>query len=85
MAGSNMTSESTSFSDNTATTAAGAVGIAGTAELVSFTDCDFTSNTAGKHGGALQNYGGEKPGSRSPEVPSRTTRQLTVLSEAAPP
>lgn len=60
MAGSNMTSESTSFSDNTATTAAGAVGIAGTAELVSFTDCDFTSNTAGKHGGALQNYGGEK-------------------------
>lgn len=60
MAGSNMTSESTSFSDNTATTAAGAVGIAGTAELVSFTDCDFTSNTAGKHGGALQNHGGEK-------------------------
>lgn len=60
MAGSNMTSESTSFSDNTATTAAGAVGIAGTAELVSFTDCDFTSNTAGKHGGALQNWGGEK-------------------------
>ena len=60
MAGSHMTSESTSFSDNTATTAAGAVGIAGTAELVSFTDCDFTSNTAGKHGGALQNYGGEK-------------------------
>lgn len=60
MAGSNMTSESTSFSDNTATTAAGAVGIAGTAELVSFTDCNFTSNTAGKHGGALQNYGGEK-------------------------
>lgn len=60
MAGSNMTSESTSFSDNTATTAAGAVGIAGTAELVSFTDCDFTSNTAGKHGGALQNCGGEK-------------------------
>ena len=60
MAGSNMTAENTSFSDNTATTAAGAVGIAGTAELVSFTDCDFTSNTAGKHGGALQNYGGEK-------------------------
>ena len=60
MAGSNMTSESTSFSDNTATTAAGAVGIAGTAELVSFTDCDFTSNTAGQHGGALQNHGGEK-------------------------
>lgn len=60
MAGSNMTSESTSFSDNTATTAAGAVGIAGTAELVSFTDCDFTSNTAEKHGGALQNCGGEK-------------------------
>lgn len=60
MAGSNMTAENTSFSDNTATTAAGAVGIAGTAELVSFTDCDFTSNTAGKHGGALQNCGGEK-------------------------
>lgn len=60
MAGSNMTAENTSFSDNTATTAAGAVGIAGTAELVSFTDCDFTSNTAGKHGGALQNHGGEK-------------------------
>lgn len=60
MAGKNMTAENTSFSDNTATTAAGAVGIAGTAELVSFTDCDFTSNTAGKHGGALQNYGGEK-------------------------
>lgn len=60
MAGSNMTSENTSFSDNTATTAAGAVGIAGTAELVSFTDCDFTSNTAEKHGGALQNCGGEK-------------------------
>lgn len=60
MAGSNMTAEITSFSDNTATTAAGAVGIAGTAELVSFTDCDFTSNTAGKHGGALQNCGGEK-------------------------
>ena len=60
MAGSNMTAENTSFSDNTATTAAGAVGIAGTAELVSFTDCDFTSNTAEKHGGALQNYGGEK-------------------------
>lgn len=60
MAGSNMTAENTSFSDNTATTAAGAVGIAGTAELVSFTDCDFTSNTAEKHGGALQNCGGEK-------------------------
>ena len=60
MAGSNMTAENTSFSDNTATTAAGAVGIAGTAELVSFTDCDFTSNTAGQHGGALQNHGGEK-------------------------
>ena len=60
MAGSNMTAENTSFSDNTATTAAGAVGIAGTAELVSFTDCDFTSNTAGKHGGALQNCGDEK-------------------------
>ena len=60
MAGSNMTAENTSFSDNTATTAAGAVGIAGTAELVSFTDCDFTSNTAGKHGGALQNCGGGK-------------------------
>lgn len=60
MAGSNMTAENTSFSDNTATTAAGAFGIAGTAELVSFTDCDFTSNTAGKHGGALQNCGGEK-------------------------
>ena len=60
MAGSNMTAENTSFSGNTATTAAGAVGIAGTAELVSFTDCDFTSNTAGKHGGALQNCGGEK-------------------------
>lgn len=60
MAGKNMTAENTSFSDNTATTAAGAVGIAGTAELVSFTDCDFTSNTAGKHGGALQNHGGEK-------------------------
>lgn len=60
MAGSNMTAENTSFSDNTATIAAGAVGIAGTAELVSFTDCDFTSNTAGKHGGALQNCGGEK-------------------------
>lgn len=60
MAGKNMIAETTSFSDNTATTAAGAVGIAGTAELVSFTDCDFTSNTAGKHGGALQNCGGEK-------------------------
>lgn len=60
MAGSNMTAENTSFSDNTATIAAGAVGIAGTAELVSFTDCDFTSNTAEKHGGALQNCGGEK-------------------------
>lgn len=60
MAGKNMIAENTSFSDNTATTAAGAVGIAGTAKLVSFTDCDFTSNTAGKHGGALQNYGGEK-------------------------
>lgn len=60
MAGKNMTAENTSFSDNTVTTAAGAVGIAGTAELVSFTDCDFTSNTAGKHGGALQNCGGEK-------------------------
>lgn len=60
MAGSNMTAENTSFSDNTATIAAGAVGIAGTAELVSFTDCDFISNTAEKHGGALQNCGGEK-------------------------
>lgn len=60
MAGSNMTAENTSFSGNTATIAAGAVGIAGTAELVSFTDCDFTSNTAEKHGGALQNCGGEK-------------------------
>lgn len=85
MAGSNMTAENTSFSGNTATTAAGAVGIAGTAELVSFTDCDFTSNTAEKHGGALQNCGGEKPDSRSPEVPSRATRQLTVLAEVAAP
>lgn len=58
MAGKNLTAESTSFSDNSATTAAGAVGIAGTAEIVSFTGCDFTSNTAGKHGGALQNCGG---------------------------
>lgn len=58
MAGKTLTAENTSFSDNSATTAAGAVGIAGTAEIVSFTYCDFTSNTAGKHGGALQNCGG---------------------------
>lgn len=58
LAGKSIEAENTVFINNTAATAAGAVGVTGTATDVIFTDCDFISNTAGRHGGAFQNYGG---------------------------
>lgn len=46
----------TDFISNSATTAAGAVGLTGTG-TVSFTDCNFRNNKAVRHAGALQNFG----------------------------
>ncbi|MCI6428097.1 MAG: hypothetical protein MR809_04330 [Rikenellaceae bacterium] len=47
----------TDFISNSATTAAGAVGLTGSG-TVSFTACNFRNNQAGRHAGAIQNYGG---------------------------
>ncbi len=58
-AGPELTAKNTTFSTNESTTAGGAVGIAVSAETVTLTDCDFTSNKSGNHGGAFQNFGGE--------------------------
>ena len=46
----------TDFKSNSATTAAGAVGLTGSG-TVSFTDCNFRINQAVRHAGALQNFG----------------------------
>ena len=46
----------TDFISNSATTAAGAVGLTGSG-TVSFTDCNFRNNKAVRHAGALQNFG----------------------------
>ena len=47
----------TDFISNSAKTAAGAVGLTGSG-AVSFTACNFRNNQAGRHAGAIQNYGG---------------------------
>ena len=52
----NLTANATDFISNEATTAAGAVGLAGTG-AISFTDCNFRNNKAARHAGAIQNYG----------------------------
>ena len=51
-----LTANATDFKSNSATTAAGAVGLTGTG-TVSFTDCNFRNNKAVRHAGALQNFG----------------------------
>lgn len=51
-----LNANATDFISNSATTAAGAVGLKGTG-TVSFTDCNFRNNQAVRHAGALQNYG----------------------------
>ncbi len=58
-AGVEFTAENTTFSNNTATTASGAVGVTSEAETVTVTNCNFTSNSATRHAGAFQNMGGE--------------------------